>query len=281
MKSGFPDLFYHHVGKITGPIIGLAVGLRTFGVIFGFICGVLVDIFLQEMRLRRSLCTADSLEHIARTYPSQLQGILKVCWLVIHAARFEYRGEFSPPDIHFLQALILRGLSLSVKGRALVKQIFGSFGTGQGRVPSREELSRLANPGLTPSEQVAVARLFYEAVSMGSGSSVRSAKASRYVRELCSGLGIEARYSQVAGSITRSKDNSSYELLGVNRQDSIREIKRVYRTLAAQFHPDSLHNLSNAQKEAATEAFVRISEAYKSILGERENTFVEGSGEEK
>ena len=67
----------------------------------------------------------------------------------------------------------------------------------------------------------------------------------------------------------------------MNYREMFREIKRVYRTLAAQFHPDSLHNLSNAQKEAATEAFVRISEAYKSILGERENTFVEGSGEEK
>jgi len=281
MKRGFPNLLYPHIGKITGPIIGYAVGLRTFGIIFGFICGVLADIFLQEIRLRRTLDTANSLDHISRTYPPQLQGVLKVCWLVLHATRFECHEELTPPDIHFLQALVLRRLTLSVKGKTAVKQLFSSAGTGQGRVPSREELARLANPGLDPSEQVAVARFLYEAVSMGSSSSVRSAKASRYVQGLCSELGIEARYGQVAGSITRSKDNSSYELLGVNREDSIREIKRVYRTLAAQFHPDSLHNLSNAQREAATEAFVKISEAYKSILGERESTFEKGSGEEE
>ncbi|HEY9674562.1 MAG TPA: J domain-containing protein [Waterburya sp.] len=49
-----------------------------------------------------------------------------------------------------------------------------------------------------------------------------------------------------------------YERLGVERDTSIEEIKRVYRRLARQYHPDL-----NPQNKAAEEKFKEISEAYQ------------------
>lgn len=49
-----------------------------------------------------------------------------------------------------------------------------------------------------------------------------------------------------------------YELLGVERDTSIDEIKKVYRRLARQYHPDL-----NPQNKAAEEKFKEISEAYQ------------------
>jgi curved DNA-binding protein len=48
-----------------------------------------------------------------------------------------------------------------------------------------------------------------------------------------------------------------YELLGVERNTSIHEIKKVYRRLARQYHPDL-----NPKNKAAEEQFKEIGEAY-------------------
>ncbi len=55
-----------------------------------------------------------------------------------------------------------------------------------------------------------------------------------------------------------------YELLGVGRNASADEIKRAYRKLAVQFHPDR-----NRDDAKAEETFKRISEAY-AVLGDGE-----------
>jgi len=57
-----------------------------------------------------------------------------------------------------------------------------------------------------------------------------------------------------------------YKILGVDRNASEQEIKRAYRRLAREFHPD----LNPRDKEAAEERFKAINEAYE-VLGDSEN----------
>ncbi|KAF1775272.1 DnaJ domain, conserved site [Phytophthora cactorum] len=52
-----------------------------------------------------------------------------------------------------------------------------------------------------------------------------------------------------------------YKVLGVNKQFSDRELKKAYRQLALQYHPDKAENAED--KEAAKEKFVEVSEAYE------------------
>ncbi|MBP8933584.1 MAG: DnaJ domain-containing protein, partial [Candidatus Atribacteria bacterium] len=55
-----------------------------------------------------------------------------------------------------------------------------------------------------------------------------------------------------------------YEVLGVNRNASLEEIKRSYRKLARQYHPDA--NLGNNDN---IEKFKEINEAYQ-VLSDAE-----------
>ena len=59
-----------------------------------------------------------------------------------------------------------------------------------------------------------------------------------------------------------------YSVLGVSRNASDEEIKKAYRQLSRQYHPDA--NINNPNKAAAEEKFKEIQQAYDQIMKERE-----------
>ncbi len=59
-----------------------------------------------------------------------------------------------------------------------------------------------------------------------------------------------------------------YEVLGISRNATSQDIKKVYRKLARQFHPDTLRNPSELEKKEAEERFKEISEAYEILRDE-------------
>ena len=61
--------------------------------------------------------------------------------------------------------------------------------------------------------------------------------------------------------------NDPYQILGVTRDASDREIKKAYRDLSRKYHPDSYAGKSEA--DAAAEKFKQVQEAYNRIVDER------------
>jgi len=61
-----------------------------------------------------------------------------------------------------------------------------------------------------------------------------------------------------------SKPNP-YEVLGVNREASIDEIKRAYRRLAGKYHPDKVNHLGEEFRGLAEKKFKEIQEAYQEL----------------
>ncbi len=60
-----------------------------------------------------------------------------------------------------------------------------------------------------------------------------------------------------------------YEVLGVSQDASEEEIKKAYRKLSRQYHPDA--NINNPNKEQAEEKFKEIQQAYQQIMYDREH----------
>ncbi len=62
-----------------------------------------------------------------------------------------------------------------------------------------------------------------------------------------------------------------YQILGMSRDASDDEIKKAYRKLSRQYHPDS--NIDNPNKEQAEEKFKQVQAAYKQIIYERQHPY--------
>lgn len=59
-----------------------------------------------------------------------------------------------------------------------------------------------------------------------------------------------------------------YSVLGIPRNASDEEIKKAYRKLSRQYHPDA--NINNPNKAQAEEKFKEVQQAYEQIMRERE-----------
>lgn len=64
-----------------------------------------------------------------------------------------------------------------------------------------------------------------------------------------------------------ARKRTHYQILGVKADVSADEIKRAYRKLAKEQHPDATHgHVESDEKKAATEEMMRINEAYATLI---------------
>jgi DnaJ-class molecular chaperone len=62
-----------------------------------------------------------------------------------------------------------------------------------------------------------------------------------------------------------------YQILGVDKQTDIAEIRTVYRKLVLQYHPDRNNHLSEAEKKKLALKLQQVKEAYEKIKQERKH----------
>lgn len=65
---------------------------------------------------------------------------------------------------------------------------------------------------------------------------------------------------------TTDKLKNAYEILGLHRNSTKEEVRAAYRTLTKKYHPDRVNHLGPEYIKTATEKFVKIKEAYDTVM---------------
>ena len=90
------------------------------------------------------------------------------------------------------------------------------------------------------------------------------------LRELIAALGIsEEEHIRIRNRHAIAKRSDHYMVLGVDSSASIQDIKKAYKALAKQYHPDKVSHLGDELVEFAHQKFQEINDSYQAIKNER------------
>lgn len=77
-------------------------------------------------------------------------------------------------------------------------------------------------------------------------------------------------FISIKAMFVKSADNSNaYQILEVDKNASVPEIKKAYREMVKKYHPDKLIDMDEAYKKGAREKFNKVQEAYDEIRQEK------------
>jgi len=84
-------------------------------------------------------------------------------------------------------------------------------------------------------------------------------------------IAVELRIKQSFETVILHNDaiETAYNLLGVNNKTDVGDIKKAYRKLAVECHPDKVVNLDEELKKSANEKFLELTNAYNILKKEK------------
>jgi uncharacterized tellurite resistance protein B-like protein len=177
-------------------------------------------------------------------------------------------GVVTSRQVAISKDYLSRRFRISEKGRSRVARIIDqAVSLGSGRLDVAG-LAAVVGGSSSIGEREESLRFLVEVA--GAREAGLSPGQLKLLRRIGSGLGLSTERIERKLSTARVLDAEATRILGVSRHAGPEEVKRAYRALAAQFHPDGLTALSQEQQRESTEAFLRIRSAYEKLLSQLE-----------
>ncbi|MCB1644589.1 MAG: co-chaperone DjlA [Pseudomonadales bacterium] len=237
------------LGKILGTGIGLALG-GPLGAVLGAVLGhTAID--------SRSGGLMDAIEN--------KQTLYFVATFSMLAKLSKADGVVSREEINVIEKVMQDHLRLSPEARQFAIEIFNAAKDSDDSFESFAQQFYVEFGSTTAILTSVVELLLLVAHSDGQFHPGEEAMIRSAVRI----FGLEDQYAQMLARFTGSVDNLNdcYQLLGASADESLASIKRKYRKLAMEYHPDRVqaNGLSPEMAELAEAKFKDIQHAYDVI----------------
>ena len=261
-----------HLGKLSGALLGMIVGLGFFGFVLGFLLGALMDELSREWRILRlaerlfkNPFSGDMLE-MRRQSQLWVRAAATVCMSVSVLEAGMGSRRMNVVECEIMLRRTAEFLGLTGRKATLLHHVLQRF-----RSATDVDIPGIAAAyaGLSDESQQESLLRFLWSTAADENSRVTTPQ-DKLVRSISEGMGTPVNeYGRIRAGVVVEIDEF-YEILGIPPDSSTEEVKRVYRTLASQFHPDHGKHLDDSRLEQTEEAFRRIHDAYTTIMQERE-----------
>ena len=249
-------------GKVLGAIVGLGIGLAFSSLFLALLLGLagLVAGHLIDSRHADAIALGE-FDHDTPKTRSELEATLQdrairdACALFIALARLD--GEVFPEQIR--------------AARAFFEALEGGIDLDRVRVALKEaiatprellEAASACQRVFSASERLALLSSLYEVTG---SRGLPSQQAISAIRELTGRLGLTADDLRRIASVFAGELAPHFETLGLTAEATDEEVKRAYRRLASEHHPDRVAHLGPKATEHAAARFREIDAAYEAI----------------
>lgn len=258
--------FERHVRRRIGLGLEMVVGVAAGFGLFGAALGGLIGFLFNEFRARRS--RSGRIDRFYATGIVEDIDATSVRLAVITGISCALLEEGAENPGAVALGLLKRQLADSLGLEAVERESVDHFAE---RYQACREVSIDSIAGVfceitEDEDREALVRLLYRVASR-EGQIHKGQDA--FVRRISDSLRIEPYRFEAIRRSAIPTDDEAYRILGVGPEASTMEVRRVYRLLAAQFHPDAGIELAGEQRRQSEEAFIRIKNAYSMIISER------------
>lgn len=250
-------------GKAVGAGVGFMVG-GPLGAILGGVIGHTYDVGKEQMRgfYQRDDYSWPEVEH---EFDRQYLFYVSLASLAAKMAKAD--GVITSEEIRAFDHFLRIDLRLSVEERKTVARIFNEAKN-------------------SPEDAIAIARQFrgligyhYDVLEMMVQLLFRIALADDhlhkneeiFIQNVASAFGMSSNvYEQIKALYIKQNDNA-YRILGLGRNASDDEVKKTYRKLVQEYHPDRMQakGVPEDFMKIANEKMSEINQAYDQICKER------------
>jgi DnaJ like chaperone protein len=256
------------IGKIIGAILGFLLLRNLYGVVIGTVLGHL----LFDTRLRSGAVPREQLVHIQQVFFNSLFTLLG------HVAKAD--GHISEFEIKLTEAFMVK-MGLNTEHRQEAIRLFKVGAASEFDLAGQLKIFMTAAQRSPNLRQMLLVYLINLAMSDGH----LDANEVNVLRDVAQHIGFsriafDQLLHMIGAQNSFAKDakphvndlNLAYEALGVTKEHSDSDIKKAYRKLMSQYHPDKLigQGLPDDMVKAATERSQEVQAAYEMIKKSRE-----------
>jgi DnaJ like chaperone protein len=233
-------------GKWIGAGLGWAFG-GPIGAVIGLGLGYIFDTAQQSDTIRG--------------YSSTTTGDFALSMLVLIAAVMKADKKIMRSELEYTKTFMVRKFGVASANEGL-KMLQGLL---KQDIPVADVCYQIRDR-LEYHSRLELLHLLY-GIALADGS--LHAAELNLINQIASYINIAANDQQSIRSMFIKDNESAYKILGVDRNDSVAEIKKAYRKLAIEFHPDKVSYLGEEFRKDADEKFRKINEAYEKIKKEK------------
>jgi DnaJ like chaperone protein len=177
-------------------------------------------------------------------------------------------GQVHPEEIAAFDQFLTQDLGMPPRERKVAAQIFNQ--ARDSRLPAAEFARQLRS--IMPNQPHRMRDLVTLLLKIAWADGQLHPKEEALIRAIASDLGLGQRdYEEARALFSRGSPTAAYALLGLTPSASEEEIKKKYRRLAREYHPDTLaaKGLAEDFTKFANEKLQAINQAYATIKKER------------